>query len=78
MANVGLPSPVVPLGKTKPQNGPVAKPPEMSEEERQLQLKKIDLIERMVLLLEEIAFRVTQTRLEKPEYLKDFYAGCKR
>lgn len=57
---------------------PVDPAPPMSDEERRLQLKKIDLIERMVLLLEEIAYRTTQTRLEKPEYLEQFYAGCKR
>ncbi len=70
--------PGVALDKKKPTDGPVADPPQMSEEERQLQLKKIDLIERMVLLLEEIAYRTTQTRLEKPQYLEQFYAGCKR
>jgi len=50
----------------------------LDKQEAAMQAKKIELIERIVLLLEEIAYRVTQTRLEKPEYIKEFYAGCKR
>ena len=50
----------------------------MDKKEELMQAEKIKLIERMVMLLEEIAFRVTQTRLEKPEYLKNLYASSKR
>jgi len=69
------------LAKDKPDNRPDNPPPlatSMSAEEKALQLEKIDLIKRMVMLLEEIAFRVTATRLEKPDYLKALYASSKR
>jgi hypothetical protein len=55
---------------------PVAPP--MSDEERAMQAKKIELIERMVICLEEIAFRVTPSAFEKPDYLKYLYNNASR
>lgn len=50
----------------------------MTSEEKALQLEKMSLIERMVLLLEEIAFQGSAGVMEKEKYLEAFYARSKQ
>lgn len=47
----------------------------MDEREEVLQLRKIDLIEKMVILLEEIAYRLTPQVAEKLTYIEALYAS---
>lgn len=50
----------------------------MDKQEAAMQAEKVALIKRMVVLLEEIAFRTTAGCLEKEQYLEKLYAGSKR